>query len=205
MLKKCNSVLLLTEVDSFASMYKQLAEELEVDISVESDWNLRYRLSADVIILGSKYLEKVHPDYYSKAVIILKEDEKPISFIKKGITKFIFNYHDLRELALALFYQEPVYVNVSSRDLQDVVASYSAKTFSISFYEFDFVTDTYRYKGKPIYLSKSQKRYLADWLLGGRKDNKKRQYLFTLRKKFGEEFLADVDRHGKLKGGKDEQ
>lgn len=204
MLNKCNRVLLLTDVTSFANMYRQLADELDVDLVVESDWNIRYRLNADVVILGSKYMEKLHPDYYSKAVVILKEDEKPMSFIKEGITRFIFDYHDYRELALALFYQEPVFVSMTSIDLKDVLGSYSVKTFDVGFYDFNFATDTYKYKGKLIYLSKSQKRYLADWLLGGKKDNKRRQYLFVLRKKFGEEFLEEVDRHGNYIGGKDE-
>lgn len=204
MLNKCNRVLLLTDVTSFANMYRQLADELGIDLIVESDWNIRYRLNADVVILGSKYMEKLHPDYYSKAVVILKEDEKPMSFIKEGVTRFIFDYHDSRELALALFYQEPIYVSATSMDLKDMLGSYSSKTFDVGFYDFDFATDTYRYKGKPIYLTKSQKRYLADWLLGGKKDNKRRQYLFVLRQKFGEEFLEDVDRHGNYTGGKDE-
>ena len=204
MLNKCNRVLLLTDVTSFANMYRQLAEELEVDLTVESDWSLRYRVNADAVILGSKYMEKLHPDYYSKAVVILKEDEKPMSFIKEGVTRFIFDYHDYRELALALFHQEPVYVSATSMDLKDMLGSYSSKTFDVGFYDFNFVTDTYKYKGKPIYLSKSQKRYLADWLLGGKKDTKRRQYLFVLRKKFGEEFLEEVDRHGNYIGGKDE-
>ena len=51
----------------------------------------------------------------------------------------------------------------------------------------------------------SAKRYLAEWLLNGHKDNKKRMILCNLRKRFGADFLINVDRFGQLKGGKDEQ
>ena len=60
------------------------------------------------------------------------------------------------------------------------------------------------YKGKAIYVTKAQKRYLADWLLNGHKDNSKRVLLFELRKKFGNDFLREVDRHGQIKEEIDE-
>ena len=55
-----------------------------------------------------------------------------------------------------------------------------------------------------IYLTDSSKKYLAQWLLNGLKDNSKRMILCNLRKKFGKDFLSDIDRFGQLKGGKDE-
>lgn len=55
------------------------------------------------------------------------------------------------------------------------------------------------YKGKPIYLTSAHKKYLAEWLLTGNKDNSRRMILCNLRKKFGVDFLADIDRFGQPK------
>ena len=48
-----------------------------------------------------------------------------------------------------------------------------------------------------IYLTNTIKKYLAQWLLNGKKDNSKRMILHNLRKKFGNDFLSDVDRFGR--------
>ena len=176
MLVKCKSALLLSDVQSFALTFKAIADEAEVKLSIESSWNTRYRVSEDVVILGSKYLEFLNEAYYANAVLILKADESPYPYMQKGITRFIFDYHN----------------------------KYGVWNFQFGDYDFQFDKNRFIYRGKPLYFADSQKRYLAEWLLCGHKDNSKRMILCTMRKKFGKDFLADIDRYGQLIGGYNE-
>lgn len=204
MLVKCKTALLLSDVESFSKAYEMIAEEVGVELKIESDWSERYRLTQEVVILGSKYLDKLNSMYYPNAVLILKADEKPYPFMQKGITRFIFDYHNQHELFTALFRAEVVTVHSSSLPLEDIIKESQVWNYTCGDYDFKFDKDTYEYKGKPIYLANAQKRYLAEWLLNGHKDNSKRMILCILRKKFGAGFLADIDRYGRLKEEKDE-
>lgn len=204
MLVKCKSALLLSDVQSFALAFKAIADEAEVKLSVEDSWNTRYRVSQDVVILGSKYLEFLNEAYYNNAVLILKADESPYQYIQKGITRFIFDYHNKYELFTSLFKTEAVTVHSSNLGLQEILKDCGVWNFQFGDYDFQFDKNRFIYRGKPLYLADSQKRYLADWLLCGHKDNSKRMVLCTMRKKFGKDFLADIDRYGQLIGGKDE-
>ena len=202
MLKKCEKVLLITDVKSFADTYKALALDIGIEFQIEDKWNKMYRLNADIVILGSKYLEKLNPSYYAKAVVILKQDENPVQFMKMGVTKFIFDYTNHYELTLALFREEAITVHTSSRDIEAIIKASGTASFCFGDYEFRFDRNQFRYKNKSLYLCDSQKAYLAEWLLNSHKDNSKRMVLCNLRKKFGAEFLADVDRFGQIRRNK---
>lgn len=204
MLIKCKSALLLTDVLSFRRLYEQLAKETDVALCCEEDWSERFRVTQDVVILGSKYLSRLNKIYYPSAVLILKAGESPYPYIKEGIIRFIFDYQNQYELFMAFFKEEPVYVSYATKELKDLVKAYNTSFFKRGAYDFDFLADSFKYKGKQIYLAKSQKKYLAEWLLNGHKDNKKRMLLCSLRKKFGAEFLSDVNRFGEIKEDKDE-
>lgn len=199
MLEKVNKALLLSDVPSFSDNYRELASDIGVSMSVESEWNIRFRVSDEVVILGSKYLDMLNRAYYPMAVLILKEGESPAPYIKKGITRFIFNYKNNYELLCALYKAEKTLIHASSKDLFTLMKDSDSTTYSFGEYDFDFASNKFRYKGKLIYFPESVKRYLAEWLLNGHKDNRKRMVLCNLRKKFGAEFLKNVDRFGQIK------
>lgn len=204
MLQKCSKALLLTDVQSFADAYKELALEAEVSLMVEKEWNLRYRLSADVVILGAKYFEKLNSTYYPEAVLILKEGESPFPYIQKGITRFIFDYKNRNELLCAFYKPEKVFVSVKGKSVDAIIKASGVTRFCYGDYDFDFALDRFKYRGKFIYLQDSAKKYIAEWLLNGHKDNSRRMILCNLRKKFGKDFMCDIDRYGNA-GGKNEQ
>ncbi len=199
MLIKCNSALLLTDVPSFAGVYKSIAKEALVQLKVEEDWSKSYRVAQDVIIAGSKYLDKINEAYISKTTLILRSDELPASFIAKGVERFIFDYQNVQELYMAFYRPDKVIVHTNNAELTDLIKTATTNCYQFGNYDFQFDKNSFKYKGKGIYLCKSQQRYLAEWLLYGNKDNKKRTILCVLRKKFGQDFLKDVDRHGVLK------
>lgn len=192
MLMKCKSVLLLSSVESFTHTYTQIANEIGVRLTTESEWNRLYRVNQDVIILSSKYLDKVNETYYANAVLMLKSSERPEDFIEKGIKRFIFNYQNANELRLALY-----------KDIT-VARSYTTSRYAFGRYDFDFGEDSFKYGGRNIYLTATEKAYIASWLLGGHKDNAKRGILCYARKRLGSDFLKDIDRFGRIKEDKDE-
>lgn len=204
MLEKCNSALLISEVESFSETYETIARDIGVDMTVEKEWKPRYRMSKDVVILGSKYLPDLNKAYYPVAVVILKRGENPVPYIKEGVNHFIFDYTNQYELLMALFKSPKVLVNGASQELKDMLRESGTTRFKAGAYDFRFDMNLYLYKGQPVYLQESQKRYLAQWLLFGNKENKHRMLLCLMRKKFGEDFLKDIDRFGQLKEEKNE-
>ena len=104
----------------------------------------------------------------------------------------------------ALFRPDPIIMHVADSDYDEIIKTSEVVDFCYGDYDFRFDKSQFKYKGKMIYLTDSSKKYLAQWLLNGLKDNSKRMILCNLRKKFGKDFLSDIDRFGQLKGGKDE-
>lgn len=204
MLEKCNSALLISEVESFSETYETIARDIGVDMTVEKEWKLQYRMSKDVVILGSKYLPDLNKAYYPVAVVILKRGENPVPYIKEGVNHFIFDYTNQYELLMALFKTPRVLVNGASQELKDMLRESRTTRFKAGAYDFKFDMNVYLYKEQPIYLQEAQKRYLAQWLLFGNKENKHRMLLCLMRKKFGEDFLKDIDRFGQFKEEKNE-
>lgn len=204
MLKKIKRALLLSDVKSFSDNFKLLAEDIGVSLSVEAEWNSRYRINADTVIFGSKYINDVNEIYYPLSVVILKENESPAQFIKMGITRFIFNYKNNYELICALHKAEAEVINVSQVEYEDMVQTCNVTDFCFADYDFKFSRNQFKYKGRLIYLTNSEKKYLAQWLLNGIKDNSKRMMLCNMRKRFDADFLKDINRYGILKGGKNE-
>lgn len=205
MLIKCSSALLLTNIDSFAHFCTECAEELNVYLRVESEWNYNFRISEEVILCGSKYLDSVNEKFYPNVVLILKDTERPFPFMQKGITRFVFNYNNRVELMYAFYKQEKVYIKQEDESVKSVLDTACTLVFKKGEYNFDFGKDRFYFQNKGIYLTKTEKVYLANWLLSGKKDNKQRGTLCRLRKKFGDIFLDNVDRFGQLKEANNEQ
>lgn len=204
MLRKSSSALLLTNIDSFARFCNECAEELNVSLRVENEWNYNFRVTEEVILCGSKYLDVINEKFYPKVVLILKDNESPFPFMQKGITRFVFNYNNRVELMYAFYKQEKVYIKQEDESVKSVLNTVHTLVFKKGEYDFDFGKDRFYFQNKGIYLTKTEKVYLANWLLSGKKDNKQRGTLCRLRKKFGDIFLDNVDRFGQLKEANDE-
>lgn len=204
MLRKCSSALLLTNIVSFAHFCTECAEELNVSLRVESEWNYNFRVTEEVILCGSKYLDVINEKFYSKVVLILKDIEIPFPFMQKGITRFVFNYNNRVEIMYSFYNQEKIYVNQENESVKSVLDTVHTLVFKKGEYDFDFGKDRFYFQNKGIYLTNAEKVYLANWLLSGKKDNKQRGLLCRLRKKFGDMFLDNVDRYGQLKEANNE-
>jgi len=198
MLKACSDVLLLTDVESFAERYKSIAESMNVSLDCESEWNENFRINYDRVILSSKFLPCVNRAYYDICTLILREDEKPALFIRAGVESFIFNWQSDKELAFAFFIKEKELLHCSQQ-IENILHGSKVTSFCMPGYKFDFAKNRFFYQGKQIFIAEAQKKYLAEWLLNGYKDNGKRQILYSLRKKFGKEFLHNIDRNGQIR------
>lgn len=199
MLKKSKTALLISTNSDFSSRYMSLAKDVGVVLFTETSWNTCYRVKDDVVILGGKHLDSLNEAYYDRAVIILNEGESSAPYIQKGIQHFIFNYQNKFELITALFYQEPVVVRAQNMKVEEIIREKGVNRFVQKDYDFKFDKDIFLYKGRQIYIRKGEQKFLASWLLMGHKDNKRRTLLYNLRDRFGKDFLADIDRFGRIK------
>lgn len=198
MLRICSKALVLTTVPSFSKYISDIANDLNVEIETTDVWNINYRLNADIIICGSKYIPYINVMNFDKVRLLLRTDETVSEFIEMGITHFIFDYNNIREVSFCFF------VNEKEKQSDEMTVSditYKTKIAHLvkGKYDFNFGTNSFKYNGIGIYLRDSEKLYLAKWLLLGKKDNDKRVLLFKMRKKFGKDFMSDVDRLGKIK------
>lgn len=195
--KKCSNVLLLTTNDNFATFCSDIIHNYGVKTRIEYDWNTLYKVTEDVIICGSKYLKDINEAFYHKVVLILKDDEFPDTFLSKGIKRFIFDYKNSKEIFFALFIESK---NIEREDMvAQIINDANISLFDKGKYRFDFEKNLFWYKGNQIYLTESNKKYLALWLLQGKKDNNKRALLYEMRKRLGKDFLSDVDRFGNIR------
>lgn len=205
MLKVCSNALLLSNVAKFSETYKQIALEFDVSLRIETEWKDSYRIKEAVVICGTKYFDCINKAYYPVTVLILKKGESFIPYAKKGVSRFIFDFEDKNELAFAFMKAEQIVLQSTSNELKNIIKENDITSFQQGDYQFFFDKNKYLYKDKALYLTEGQKKYLAEWLLNGNKDNKKRMTLFALRKKFGNDFMRDIDRFGQLKGKKNEK
>lgn len=203
MLKVCSSALLLSGVPSFVKYVNEIADDIETVVESAEEWNIGYRVNADVIICGSKYIDCIGKEDYDKIRLVLKSDETVMPFIRKGITHFIFDYTNKREVAFAMFIDTEETVK-EDLTISNIMAKAGKNIFRNEKYFFNFSSDAFRYRNTGIYLRRSEKEYLARWVLLGDKDNGKRILLYKMRQRFGKEFMQDVDRKGNYQGGSDE-
>lgn len=205
---KAESALLLTEVESYERVVRKCADAMRVSLTVESVWNKNYRITESMVLAGSKYLANINPEYYRSVTVILKPDEEPFGFMKKGIRRFIYRYDDEREIKASFFLEnvEAEHPKGSTNgELKEIIRQCPSGIFDCGQYCFDFVKGIFIYSGDRIYLSSGERCYLAKWLLKGSKDNSRRIMIYNMRQRFGKDFLKDVDRVGKLKEHKNER
>lgn len=201
MLRKCSSVLLLTKDEDIAYRYAEWAGLLGVELSHEYDWNRMFRVGDDKVIADECFLGKINPMYLDRVTLIVSDTE---SFIENeywdSVDSFIFRpVSSDGTIVNSLYMQVGRLIHSSSADYRKIIEDSSVTLFKYGDYHFDFSEGRFLYKRNEMYLNNSEKKYLAEWLLHGNKDNSKRKILCNLRKKFGKGFLWDIDRTGKPK------
>jgi hypothetical protein len=187
-------------VSSFVNYVTEIANDIDTEIEVAHTWSINYRVNADVIICGSKYIDCIGKEDYGKVRLVLKKEETVMAFIRKGITHFIFDYTDKREVAFSMFIDKDDKLKEDKVSLSDIISEAHVSLFHNDRYYFNFTSGTFKYQDVGIYLRKSEKEYLAKWVLMGNKDNSKRILLCKMRKRFGKDFMKDVDRKGNYTG-----
>ena len=155
MLRKCSSVSILVSDENQKLKCKTVAGQIKVEVSKDGE----------VVICDGKSLNKINNNNYDKVVLILN-NESPVTYIKEGITRFIFDFDNMYELCVAMYTDRP------------------------SDCYFDFNKNNFLYKGEKIFISKSQREVLKSVLINGeKKSSSYRTIVYRLRKKFGKEFL----------------
>lgn len=162
MLRKCSSISILVSDENQKAKCKTVAEQIKVDVNK----------IGEVILCDGKNLSKINHSNYDKVVLILN-NESPVTYIKEGITRFIFDFDNIYELCVAMYTDRPSETIYDSNDCY-----------------FDFNRNDFLYKGEKIFISKSQREVLKSVLINGeKKSSSYRTIVYRLRKKFGKEFL----------------
>lgn len=163
MLRKCSSVSILVSDENKKAKCKTVAEQIKVEVNN----------NGEVILCDGKNLSKLSHNNYDKVVLILN-NESPVTYIKEGITRFIFDFDNIYELCVAMYTDRPYSTIYDSNDCY-----------------FDFNKNNFLYKGEKIFISKSQRKVLKSVLINGeKKSSSYRAIVCRLRKKFGKEFLV---------------
>ena len=200
MLDTCKTLLLLTDSEELAKRYEEVAFKCNVLLRWEKGWTKQYRLSSDVIVCTSEYAEMIAEEYRVKTVLVLGKDEK-IGKWRWKFDRYVFNAEDENEIVYSMLRIKPSKreVKASSPDLPTVLRDCGETKYEEGDYYFDFTHDIFKYKGTRIYLSKGNKLILARWLFLSYKDNNTRTQVCVLRKKFGKDFLSDINAKGEMK------
>lgn len=163
MLRKCSSISILVSDENQKAKCKTVASQIKVDVNK----------IGEVILCDGKNLSKISHNNYDKVVLILN-NESPVTYIKEGITRFIFDFDNIYELCVAMYTDRPSETIYDSNDCY-----------------FDFSRNNFLYKGEKIFISKSQSEVLKSVLINGeKKSSSYRAIVCRLRKKFGKEFLV---------------
>lgn len=163
MLRKCSSISILISDENQKAKCKTVARQIKVEVNK----------TGEVILCDGKNLSKISHNNYDKVVLILN-NESPVTYIKEGITRFIFDFDNMYELCVAMYTDRPSTTIYDNNDCY-----------------FDFNKNNFLYKGEKIFISKSQREVLKSVLINGeKKSSSYRTIVYRLRKKFGKEFLA---------------
>lgn len=200
MLETCKTLLLLTDSEELAKRYEEVAFKCNVLLRWEKGWTKQYRISSDVVVCTSEYADMIAEEYRAKAILVLNKGEK-IGKWRWKFDRYVFNAEDENEVVYSMLRIKPSKkeVKASSPTLSAVLQESGESHFCKGNYDFNFPQDIFKYKGTRIYLSKGNKLMLARWLFLSYKDNNARTQVCALRKKFGKDFLSDINAKGEIK------
>ena len=202
MLRRCCSVLLLCTDDPLIERYKALGTDLSIVIRSERHWHNTFRVSEDNIVCEPAFLPLVNEKFYDRVTLLLI-GKTPAPYIKMGIEHFVFDRDNDFELICSMFTSRKI---VTRKAKSFEILNYcDNKVFCTLDYKFDFERGVFKYKEKPIYLADHEKKFLVEWLLMGHKDNAKRMMLCNMRKRYGSDFLKEINRYGKIKEEKENE
>lgn len=201
MLKRCCSVLLLTSNVPLIERYEALGADLSIRVRAEKIWHESLRVNEGAIICEPEYVDQINKEYIDKVVVILN-DTTPALYLKKGVEHFLFDTENDFEIICSMFTAKEL-VTKEEKPAQ-ILENCNSKVFEASRYKFNFQYKRFYLDGRPIYIKEYEQKYLIEWLLMGHKNNDKRMMLCNMRKRFGKDFLREINRFGKLKEEKNE-
>lgn len=200
MLKTCSKFTLITEDKWIQNAYDVISRNCDLRMKVCEKWDIKNRCDDDLIVCDSFFADTISDDYTHKTVIILKEGESFVPY-RKRFDRFVFNRENKNELTYALlrikldFKQEIAELTT----IGSIIKEAGESVYSSGDYFFDFGNGVYKYKGKGIFLTEGNKIMLARWLLLHIKNGNARTQAYQLRRKFGADFLKDINIKGGIK------
>lgn len=175
---------------------KAFCDSFSIILDIEREWNVNYIARQSVIITDTSMISLINEELLPRTTLVLKETDNFTEYMNK-VYNYIFDMNDERQLIRALLTDR-----VDNITTQDIIRSHA--TYNKGDYNFNFSVEKFNYKKRGIYLTKGQQKFLYAWLILANKDTSGRKHLCVMRKKFGKDFLADVDKKGNIKEEKEE-
>jgi len=200
MLKTCKSFILVTEDKRLQNVYEAVARSSEIKIKIMEKWDLLNRSTEDLIICDSYFADFMNEDYWFKTVVVLKQGESFVPY-RQRFDRFVFDRENKNEIAYSLV---KIKLDVKREVAElttvgSIISECGTSVYTNGDYFFDFGNGVYKYKGKGIYLTEGNKIALARWLLLHKKNSNTRTQAYQMRKKFGSDFLMDINIKGGIK------
>ena len=92
------NALLLSKDADFISRYETVAQMCNVELTVRSEWNERYRISQEVVIAEGELASLVASEFKNRLVLVFSGS---IAEMRATADRFIFNKENLQELIYA--------------------------------------------------------------------------------------------------------
>lgn len=178
----CSSFLLITKRDDIGSVFYTVASTLGVEDKVTVTKEIPADIERFSVIVSDVSIAKKAALPERTRVILF--DEKVGKLIDR-YDSFIYNVSDplQREIFMSFYVSEDsTLLEQGDPELED-----SLTKFGTSF-EANFARAYFRYKGKEVYLTKAEQRYVYSMLVCFETKSKDRYVICRLRKKFGKEF-----------------
>lgn len=190
MLKICSSVMVTGCNEKQMSDILLRTKQYDIKLDTREVWVSLARTNAERFICTPLVFTDINPALYPITVMLVDEDTNIEPFLSVGITRFITDLSDDIQFLQAMYVEYE--------------ATKERKRFTMNYlvedYRFYFTRNEFYYKGEGIYLLPCEKKYLYDWLIFQEKDNKKRIYLFNIRKRLNDKtFLKNINRYGEVK------
>ena len=184
MLCLCSSIILITKNDTVRKKITNFCQKNRIILVTDTAWAIYKAVNEDFIVIDSSLL------YTKKGMSVSsKYTKRTIPIYEKGFEQCRYDYNQVLLKATEDELNFAFLTEVKTKNIRLLFTDFGS-VFDDGIHKFDFASRVFSFKGEYIYVSDTQISFLYDWLMLKKRDNKKRGLAFTMRKKFGKDFLA---------------
>lgn len=190
MLCLCSSIILVTKNKEIKEKIGEFCHKNNILLVNDTAWAVYKAVNEDFIVIDSSIL------YSEKNTCISRRyAKKTIPIYEKGFEQCRYDYNQTLVNATEDELRFAFLTEVVAKNIRLLFTDFGS-VFNDGVYKFDFANRVFSYNGEYIYLTENQIEYLYEWLILKKRNNARRGIAFTLRKKFGKDFLTGYNSKG---------